>query len=1092
MSIKEWAEKHCPFLFDNQSLFYYFLSVLLIGFLWMGYAIFTNGFAVLYGWDYSSQYVTMSYHFHDVWRGFLKTGYFDLYSSETYLGADNIGSNSYYGLFDPFLVPFVIFPRSWMPQIYVMSAMLKGVASALSMRLYLKYMGVKEGSARLGGIAYAFSGYINFMVGFPTYLSMAFTLPLILLGIEQTIKERRIHYLVFGFFFLGIISFFFLVVFAIFGVLYAGWRFFQTVKTRRWHLSFSVLGLGVLAFSLGILMSAWTLFPSVRESALSGRTTSIGTAYLNSIIKAFGDKDFGAVFALLFQPVGLNMGRELQGLIGFFYPTCNYLWLPLAKSPSSYSYDSWTASLFCYTPYVILFFMAFLSSIRRKKWSHILAIALCSYLLFTNFAYFMFFAFAGDGYGRWYIVLVPLIIYYGSKELDRIKEEPRWVAPSGSALALFMTVMTYVTVVHVLKNGDFYYVFLDGYGKDEYQVPASVVLNGVTSSLAWIIYYQIALVLIVSFLINWDKLRDKLPRVLFFVAATEIVISGNLSFFYGYMTPLGSYNHGPAYISEASRTFDRIESFDGTSFYRAYSDAQPDKNTQMAFGYNGSGMFHSLFNYDLVDFTRYSYMTNNESTHEAYGEDIVNKSWAGFYGNKRYAMDIALGEKYYVIEDEGYGAGYDNWPANVPFGSELLFKEGRFRVYESSYVDSLPLGHAVSNVYLEGRKEVSTTMNASDFFHNFGGTSATKEILRNENVYLNGAIVKDEDAEKLLDDLNSNGGTYEYSEVPDIGLTTNGYEEKRFKSRYVETVHGNGVNYGYYAYNEEKGINWGPEYFLTHLDDVNVVAKAKEYTVAEPIVRDFGKLVHYPSAGWGQSFNPDSQGAYFLLDFASNGSSFEEAPRIYVVGDKLDADGNVIEENALLSYEWSMLDNWIKCRVNSWSGSFGMYVPGRAKCFVICYKGSGSVNPIGFRLYMKNQEDIELELANLESKALLDVETKNDTHTFKTDFSERSLVVTQLGYDKGWKVKATSEEGEHVYPDVYKLNGGLVGFVAPQGQWDYVLSYETPFLYEGSIIAMLSFSSFALYGLAHFAYDIRKEMKKEGLTLSFHNPFKAK
>ena len=69
---------------------------------WMAYGLINNSFTQFYPWtDYFGQYVTMTFYYHDVWHTFFKTGYFELYSPNTYLGSDNIGSNSYYGLFDP-------------------------------------------------------------------------------------------------------------------------------------------------------------------------------------------------------------------------------------------------------------------------------------------------------------------------------------------------------------------------------------------------------------------------------------------------------------------------------------------------------------------------------------------------------------------------------------------------------------------------------------------------------------------------------------------------------------------------------------------------------------------------------------------------------------------------------------------------------------------------------------------------------------------------------------------------------------------------------------------------------------------------------
>ena len=232
LTMKEWVRKYLPFLFDINSLFYYVCIIFVMGLLWAGYAFLNNKGAALYGWDYSSQYVSMSYNFWDTWHKFFRTGAFEFYSTGTYLGTDNIGSNSYYGLFDPFLVVSFIFPRAWQPQLFVIMSIVKGICGALALRAYLKYLGISERSARVGATAYAFCGYLNFMVGFPSFMSVSCTVPLVMLGVEKVLKEEKPAVLALSVFLLGIISFFFLVVVCVWGVLYAIWRYFWTILLR--------------------------------------------------------------------------------------------------------------------------------------------------------------------------------------------------------------------------------------------------------------------------------------------------------------------------------------------------------------------------------------------------------------------------------------------------------------------------------------------------------------------------------------------------------------------------------------------------------------------------------------------------------------------------------------------------------------------------------------------------------------------------------------------------------------------------------------------------------------------------------------------
>ena len=67
-----------------------------------------------------------------------------------------------------------------------------------------------------------------------------------------------------------------------------------------------------------------------------------------------------------------------------------------------------------------------MNSVRQKRWDHLIAILLCLYLVFTTFAYYFFYAFTGNGYGRWFIILVPEIILYGCWAFDDRQKQPKY------------------------------------------------------------------------------------------------------------------------------------------------------------------------------------------------------------------------------------------------------------------------------------------------------------------------------------------------------------------------------------------------------------------------------------------------------------------------------------------------------------------------------------------------------------------------------------------------------------------------------------------------------------------------------------------
>ena len=190
-SCKTWLKTHAPFLFDWKSVFYFGVFLFLLAVAWSLNLLIENSGTSLLGWDYTWQFVSFAYDYYDQWHTFFSTGSFPLYDTTIWVGLDNIGSNSFYSLFDPFTFFFVFFPRSWIPYLFSVATFLKLMCSGLLMRWYLRYLGISEAASRIGATALAFSGYMMFMVGFPTTVSCCVYIPLILLGIDKVIRDKK-------------------------------------------------------------------------------------------------------------------------------------------------------------------------------------------------------------------------------------------------------------------------------------------------------------------------------------------------------------------------------------------------------------------------------------------------------------------------------------------------------------------------------------------------------------------------------------------------------------------------------------------------------------------------------------------------------------------------------------------------------------------------------------------------------------------------------------------------------------------------------------------------------------------------------------
>ena len=79
-------------------------------------------------------------------------------------------------------------------------------------------------------------------------------------------------------------------------------------------------------------------------------------------------------------------------------------------------------------------------------------------------------------------------------------------------------------------------------------------------------------------------------------------------------------------------------------------------------------------------------------------------------------------------------------------------------------------------------------------------------------------------------------------------------------------------------------------------------------------------------------------------------------------------------------------------------------------------------------------------------KKNIPIPSQNNKFTFKGNHSESKIAVTNIPFDPGWSLKINGKDA-----DIFKVNGGFVGFITPTGEVSYELKYFTPKLKTGLI-----------------------------------------
>ncbi len=701
------------FLDNINSLFYWGLLLVIVGIGFYAYSLFTEYWTVPYGGDYTQQQIPLYYNGYDTWMTFFKTGEFVLWDNNVFLGVDNIGSNSFYYLFDPFFFPVLLFPRHMVPQAMAIIMILKMVCAGFAFRYFIKYLGVRESTARVFGLAYAFVGWTAFYLWFNHFMAMAVYIPLVLLGIEKVIRERKPWLLMFSLAITGVTNYFFFAGFCIFGVMYALFRFFQSVKTRDAITNYKVMGLGIVSFAVGILLCSPVLIPGLITSLSSERASS---DYLGELMAYFKDGDIMGALDIMFFDWSSRYTASSDGygitvlypLASFFYPTSSNRIPTLFTGP----YDTYGSSLFIYTMPIVMFFMGLIYSFKEKRTSHVISITLFTLGLFTPFAYFMFSGFT-DAYGRWEIFVMISLMMYAALMFDRREEFKR----GEIALAGVMTFCLSIITLVVAQNVDF----------DD---SSSRAFNEMAVPL---IIYQIVMIVVVSCLLLGFYKKKYVTKIFLLVISIEAIVMGTSVQIFQGTIPYSSIGGNEYYVNIERDIFEEIDSVDD-SFYRIQSRLAylGNENLPMIIGYNGVSTFHSLYNYNVDDFMRMSRIFKASST------------WIGGTIEKRYNLDAFLGVKYYFIYNADTRVDGVLVPANVPYGYNELtqFNQG-VRVFENT--NHIELGFSYDTLYFKGDNEDSD----NNSFYSSWDTSA---VITAEEAYLTGAILDDKDVETISED----------------------------------------------------------------------------------------------------------------------------------------------------------------------------------------------------------------------------------------------------------------------------------------------------------------------------------------------------
>lgn len=727
-------------LTSNSWVTYVFL-LYVVAFLTFGYTLIRNSFVIPISGDFVIQEIPFYFNGYDDWKEAFATGHFPLWDDSAFLGVNNIGANAFYYLFNIFFLPTLLLPREIIPQVQAFLIITKIVLAGVGMRKLLEIYEVKEDTCILVGLAYAFCGWNFFYLWFNHFFEITVLMPFFLWSIEYLLRKRNPFYLIFMVALVGITNYFFLISFCFTGVLYSLFRYFQRFKIMKemneeakkehphiLHVRLEIMLKGVMSFALGLILAAFILLPCF-DAVLTNPRVSDAT-YAGTLVEsfnAFKDALKGSSFTMKVEAFKEFFGlltdwEQAEGsaeyatkylmypAISFFFPNISCYDSPLFINNG---YDNHQASLYVFTPLTLLLLPSLLLSLKKRKWSHFLAVGFSLVLLFTPFAYYCFSGFTTNAYGRWQIFIVCIYCIYVATSFDHKDEFVK-----GSMLASL-----------ILTLGIQYYLIDKAKG-----MQGTVSTKNLDQDREMFCYIAMIYTVIIYIIYLFGLKRKNFTKHLKFVIAFEAVIVGNIvQQVQGTTNFNTSLYGGYTNVAEEVRLANRIKEVD-SSYYRVFSTSadRTGNNLAMILGTKGVGTFHSVYNYNLDEFLNWSQITYG------YG------GWSMGIHEKRVNLDEFLGIKYYIVKSSDH---------NIPFGFEEIYSTDNHSVYINN--NHIELGSSYETIYNKS--------SMSSEWYSF--TRSSSHTFMNELAYLNGAIIDDEISEKLL------------SEYPNFMLKVPGSDE---------------------------------------------------------------------------------------------------------------------------------------------------------------------------------------------------------------------------------------------------------------------------------------------------------------------------
>lgn len=403
---------HCLMKPKSRARLTFFTALAVAAALFLPFILMDQGYFIYYG-DFNVQQIPFYKLAHEA----VRSGDWG-WSWTTDLGANFVGSYSFYLLGSPFFWLTMPFPTDWVPYLMGPLLVLKLACCALAAYAYLRRF-VRPDFASIGGLLYAFSGFSLYNIFFNHFHEAILYFPLMLWAMEVFMAENRRGVFALFVCLSALNNYYFFIGQAIFLIIY----WFVRRLSGGWGGSPAKLFWLAAEALLGTAGAAVLLLPSYLAVIQNSRTENLLSGW-DFLIYSISQRFFDIIHSFFFPQD--NPARPN------FFPDANNKWA---------SMSAWLPMVGCTGA------IAYFQSRKHKDWLRkmLLICVVCALIPGLNA---MFQLFNAMYYARWFYMMVLLLILATLLAFDRQEEHavnwPRALGWSGgitAAFALFVGLM---------------------------------------------------------------------------------------------------------------------------------------------------------------------------------------------------------------------------------------------------------------------------------------------------------------------------------------------------------------------------------------------------------------------------------------------------------------------------------------------------------------------------------------------------------------------------------------------------------------------------------------------------------------------------